>query len=564
MLENPLKAEQSAYEGADSTTPGGLQTARPWPVGFALCALCLVACFLLTVTPLMRIPDTVITLHLAPGAALALISSWLPRNPGGLNTSESAYSELFALLSLAFCFYGLAALLVRRRFATEDQRVVRAIIWLGALLAGAIYVVTPAMLSHDILVYASYSRVLATYHANPYFVPISAFPRDPFATHNYWSNVVSAYGPIWMLVCGCFGWLVSPNPGAYTIAFRLFALLFDLLNIWLIGRILQVMGRSARTVTLGMLLYAWNPLLLLESGLGGHNDGFMISFLLAGILLAASSERRGQTLQVRGYLPVIAALTLAALVKFTALPIIAAYLLFLACKAFRPTTSSPRELRQAWRSWQAAPPILAWSGFCGALIALLCYGPFWLGHSLRAIVDSFKTPPSSLYAENSFMRSVAEWQLRHPALHNGLLNLLSSRHFWDDLTIAGIALCLLVGTLQLWQKPTTRTFVVVALGTMCVVLLITPWFFAWYITWLIGLGIVCLPVRLNRVEAALLALVCTFSFSALFTYLFNGKLFGSHYYLVSLFTTIPPVCAFLLTLVLWKQARRDRTGARKQ
>ncbi|HXR65337.1 MAG TPA: hypothetical protein VN729_05410, partial [Ktedonobacteraceae bacterium] len=399
------------------------------------------------------------------------------------------------------------------------------------------------------------------YHANPYFVPISAFPQDPFATHNYWSNVISAYGPIWMLVCGLFGWLVSPNPNTYTVAFRLFALFFDLLNIWLIGRILQVMGRSARTVTLGMLLYAWNPLLLLESGLGGHNDGFMITFVLAGILLAANSERRGQMLQARGYLPVVVTLTLAALVKFTALPILAAFLLFLACKALRPTADSPRELRLALRDWRSALPIFAWSSLCAVLIALVCYGPFWLGHSLKTIVDSFKNTPSSLHAENSFMRSVAEWQLHHPALHNGLLNLLGSRHFWDDLTIAGIVLCLLLGTLRLWQKPTTRTFVVIALCTMCVVLLVTPWFFAWYITWLLGLGIACLPVRLNRVEAALLALVCTFSFSALFTYLFNGNLFGSHYYLVSLFTTIPPACAFLLTLILWKPVHHDRTGA---
>lgn len=562
MLENTLKAAQISEVSVNSAEPGQGLIRRRWLAGFLLCASGLVVCFLLTVTPLIRIPDSVLSLHLVAGTSLATLSSWLPRTPDGLNTTTSAYSELFGLLSLAFLCYGLAALLLRRAPVTEDQRAVRGIIWLGALLVGSIYVVTPAMLSHDILVYASYSRVLATYHANPYFVPIADFPQDPFAMHNYWSKVVSAYGPLWMLVCGLFGALLHPDQSTYTLAFRSFALLFDLLNIWLVGRILQVMGRSVRTVTLGMLLYAWNPLLLLESGLGGHNDGFMMAFVLIGILLASSSEKREQILQACGYLPVVVALTLAALVKFTALPLLAAYLLFLACKALRPTVTSQHALHLTARNWRRVWSIFACSVLIGVLIALAFYGPFWFGHSLTAIIGSFKSPPSSLYAENSFMRSISEWQHYHPTFHNSLLTLLDNRHFWDDLTIAGIALGLLLGVSRLWQKPTTRTFVVIALATMSVVLLITPWFFAWYITWLLGLGVVCLPVSLQRIEAALLALVYAFSFSALFTYLFNGNLFGSHYYLVSLFTTLPPTCAFLLTLALWKPARYAKVGAK--
>lgn len=564
MIEKSVKTEQAHYANLEATTSGIFLTRRRWPVGFILSALGLVACFLLTLTPLIRIPDAVLTLHLTPGTFLAQASSWLPRTLGGLNITESAYSELFGWLSLAFLCYGLGALLMRYQPVTDSQRALRGIIWLGALLSGAILVVTPAMLSHDILVYASYGRVIATYHANPYFVPISAFPHDLFATRNYWSGVVSAYGPVWMLICGLFGWLLSPDHDAYTLTFRLFALLFHLLNIWLVGRTLHVMGRSARTVTLGMLLYAWNPLLLLESALGAHNDGFMITFVLTSVLLAASAEKRGQTLHARGYLPVVMALTLAALVKFTALPILAVYLLFLACKALRPTFESPLILKQAWHNWRPTLLVLLSSGLAALFLVLLFYGPFWLGHSPTAIVNSFKSPPSSLYSENSFMRSIGEWKNHHPALRHGLLDFLANRHLWDGLTLASIILCLLSGSTRLWQKPTTRTFVVVSLAMMSLVLLITPWFFAWYITWLLGLGIICLPVRLNRIEAALLALVSVFSFSALFTYLFNGGLFGSHYYLVSLFTTIPPACAFLLTLILWKPVRNDKAGAKKR
>jgi hypothetical protein len=551
--------------GATKTVTSGSPLAKHgWLIRFAFSMIVLVACFLLATTPLTRIPDPVLRLNLPPGMFLSQAGSWLPSTPGAVKALPGAYGEFFALLSLAFLVYGLSAWRLRRSSPTSNQRATRSLIWLGALLVGSILIVTPATLSHDVIVYASYGRVMATYHANPYFVPISAFPHDPFAVHNYWSRVVSAYGPVWTLICGLFGWLLNPDINAYTIAFRLLAFGTDLLNIWLVGRTLQTMGRSERTVTLGMLLYAWNPLLLLESALGGHNDSLMITFILTGILLAARAEKRGSLLQARGYLPVTGALALAALVKFTALPILAAYVLFLACKALRAGSEEIRLGEALARNWQSALPVLLWTCLFALLLLLAFYGPFWSGHKLIDIVNSFKNPPSSRYAENSFMRSAGEWQRLHPNPPNGLLTLLGNRQLWDGLTMVCIALCLLVGATRLWRKPTTRMFVVISLATMSLVLLVTPWFFAWYITWLLGLGILCLPVRLNRAEYALLALVFAFSFSALFTYLFNGGLFGPDYYLVSFFTTIPPTCAFLLSLLLWKPVWNEKTGAKHQ
>src|SRR4029077_18157998 len=131
--------------------------------------------------------------------------------------------------------------------------------------------------------------------------------------------------------------------------------------------------RPPRVVTLGMLLYAWNPLVLLESSLGGHNDVFMLTFVLAGILLAVYAEQRGRSVLARGYLPVIIMLTLAALVKFTALPIVLAYLLFLTCKALRSSSDHVRA------DWHQAIRVLFWSTLTGLLVAFMFYGPFWLG-----------------------------------------------------------------------------------------------------------------------------------------------------------------------------------------
>jgi hypothetical protein len=532
-----------------------VQSDQRLPVGLLCCTGVFVLCALLSVTPLMRLPDAVLHLEIAPGAWLGVVSAWLPSGTGAQSVLISSYSELVFLLAVATFCYGWVALRVRRQSGTErERRLMRRCLWTGPVLVGLIYVVTPAMLSHDILVYASYGRVWAAHHANPYFIPIAAFPTDPFTHLDYWAKSVSAYGPIWTVVCGLCGWLLGAQPVAYVLTFRLFALAMHLLNTWLLGRILRLSGRSKRVTTLGMLLYAWNPLLLLESSLGGHNDGLMLTFILLGILLAVRAEKAGQLPRARGYLPPVVALTLAALVKFTALPILAVYLLLIAARTLRLYWPGAVNIR--WLLRVAGRLLLAL--FCSLLlilaVAALFYGPFWLGHSPHAIVSSFNSPPEARGAENSFMRSITDWERIHPTWKaTGLLLFLSTRANWNTINYALIALCLLVSACRLCLRPTVRTWVVCALGLLSLVLLVTPWFFSWYITWIIGLALTCLPMHRARFEAALLALTLTFSFSSLITYVFNTQLVGEQSYLASLCITIPPVCAFLLTLLVHRR-----------
>lgn len=544
---------------ASTTVPSVARTPLRACISFALCALALVLCVLLTVNPLTRIPDKAVSLHIALGSWLANAGYWLPSNLGLLHSpgdgpGSTAYVEFFFLLGLVALCYGLGAWLVQRRTCERDWHTLRLFIWAGATLAGIIYVFTPAMLSHDILVYISYGRVLAVHHANPYFTPIAHFPHDPFTALNFWADTVSLYGPIWIGLCWLCGQFVTPTLTAYTLAFRWLALALFLLNTWLVGRILQQMGRGARTVTLGMLLYAWNPLILLESGLGGHNDVLMMTFVLYAVLLLVRAEQRGQLLRPRGYLPPVVVITLAALVKIAALPVLASCLIFLFCKMMRSAPASARPFSQARTSWRSA----LLPGLCIlalSLVVLSLYGPFWFGHNVADILAGFRHAPSALYAENSFMHSALLWP--SPQLATTFpLTLLTSHAFWDTLSLLGVALCLLLGVGKLWSSPTTKTFVLVALSAFIPLLLTAPWFFSWYVTWIVSLAVICLPVRYSRVQTALLAFTFAFSCSVLLTYLFTNHepLFYSWDYLVGVITTLPPTCAFLLALVLWRPA----------
>src|SRR3989442_10593623 len=78
---------------------------------------------------------------------------------------------------------------------------------LGAVLAAvgvslALAVVAPVLLSRDVYSYAVYGRIFTLHGANPYVVPPSAFPSDPFVrvASREWIDSPSVYGPAFTLL----------------------------------------------------------------------------------------------------------------------------------------------------------------------------------------------------------------------------------------------------------------------------------------------------------------------------------------------------------------------------
>ncbi|HEY0755935.1 MAG TPA: hypothetical protein VGD98_18400 [Ktedonobacteraceae bacterium] len=544
----------SAY----SAVPPVVETGGRWPVGLGLCTLAFLFCILLTVTPLTRMPDPLFHLHIAWGSLLGVASQWLPANLGPTYQKSSASIEFFCLISLAFLCYCLSAFLVRRRVGERQLLTVRVCIWLGVTLAGAMYVITPGLLSHDTLVYAGYSRLLAVYHVNPYFVVFANFPHDPLVPFDQWSQVNAVYGPIWLLVCALPGFLLKPTLVSYVVAFRLIALLVHLLNTWLVARVLYERGCSRGTRTLGMLLYAWHPLILLESALNGHNDGFMLTFVLLGALLVTRAERRGELARARGYLPPLGALMLAVLVKFAILPVVAVYLLFLLFRALRPTLEGSSTGQMSRSNWRVAAWVLGCSCLVALLIALLGYAPFWAGRSLGAIIGSFTNNPASQYGENSLLRAVVNWLHLYPQQQaNPVWLFLSWRRVWDIINYLAIILYLVLAAGQFKKSQSVSALLAIMLAMMCLVLLITPWFFTWYVTWIVGLAVVCLPARRNRALWSCFFLALTFSYSALSLYLFNQNLLGPNGYLTIFSDLVPPLGAFLLCWYTYGRSRRS-------
>ncbi len=584
VAEPQLPAEQIARSEQTSTKPH-ISATRMMLLG----TLAFILCVLITVAPLHRLAGTTLLLQLQIGMLLAQVGTWLPSSLALATRPRAAFIstnsvEFLLLMALAFGIYGFCAWFLQRHASQNENHPILRLIWLGAIAAGLIFVVTPTMLSHDIFVYAGYGRLMAAHQANPYFVTLTHFPQDPFNASDDWKAATSAYGPIWLVVCSLVGFVLGTQALWYIIVFRLFALAAHLVNTFLVTSTLRTMGKPSRTVLAGTLLYAWNPLALLESGMGGHNDTFMVTFVLLGILLAARAERRDRLTSPRGYLPAIIAFTLATLVKFTAAPLIVLFLLMLAYRALRPKfsvnttgtigttgttdtidTIDTTQPRRTLLHWVQALKVTLIATGVSTVVGLIWYGPFWIGHSISEIVGSFSSPPSSRFSQNSIMRAMVNWNSAHTLpVHtwmHALVYLLSLHQLWSVVNFVTLAITLAIGAFWLWRSPTTTTLICSILLILGALLIVTPWFFSWYVVWLVGLAAVCFSSENNRIERALIVSALTFSASAFLTYLFRGyPPFGSWVGFTVLATIGPPLLVLLIFMLKRSYKHELATG----
>ena len=501
-----------------ASPPTQQQLSPRWQVALICCALAYVLCILVTTAPLYNI----VGLHTQfwISNAIVALDNWLhlPHDLGistdhYVSQQDTYYLEFLLPVLLAFAAYGLYAYLLQRTGPRSNHTFALRLIWLTIIVSGCIYLFTPASLSDDVYGYSSYGRLLSVHHANPYVISPSAFPQDPTYPLIHWKDAFAPYGPLWIVLSAVVGLISGPDRLEYLVAFRLIAFAAHLLNIWLVTATLRTMGRPSHTVALGTLLYALNPLVLLESSAGGHNDVFMLTFILLGLLLSARAERKGAT-RLRDSIPALVAFTLAGLVKLTAFPILAFPVLKLCWNIYKVTAPTTRTGRI--HRWGIALVAGLLASMVSIAFALVCYAPFWLGHSIQQIAFSFSSQPTENFDFNSFLAAISVWQRAHglPAF----LALFNSRHTWNVITVAAIALSVGLGAIWLWRAPTTRTVALAALTTLAAFLLVTPWFTDWYVTWLVGLAAVCLPVAHDRLGRSLFVLALTFSASAFLTY----------------------------------------------
>lgn len=249
-----------------------------------------------------------------------------------------------ALRFLMLCA-GLFAVyaVVFRAVKGVQSRAVEAFIFGAGSLFLVILLCAPVMLSTDVYAYAIYGRVLAIYGASPYAVSAPITAADPFMPLFGIDYLTSWYGPLWTLVSAGLAWLGGDRIGLTALLFRGLAVVSALGVAALLWSHLRrtAPARAAQ----GLVLFLWNPLLVIETGMSGHNDAFMLALVLLGVWL-----------HLRGWkATAVVAITLSVLVKFLTGPVLALYVLLV--------------LRQLG-SWRERVVFLARGGLAAGVVAV--------------------------------------------------------------------------------------------------------------------------------------------------------------------------------------------------
>ncbi len=156
------------------------------------------------------------------------------------------------------------------------------------IVAAAILVLAYPALSYDLFNYMTTAKVAFTYHENPYIVMPIEIPNEPNLAFTRAANKLALYGPVWLAITAIPHYLGLGNIWGTIIAFKFINALAYFGMVYLIYRI----TKSLKNV----LYFAFNPLVLIETLMSGHNDIFMMVFALLGLVLWNRKDTRSKVL----------------------------------------------------------------------------------------------------------------------------------------------------------------------------------------------------------------------------------------------------------------------------
>lgn len=285
---------------------------------------------------------------------LALLGPWVSL------TGLAVGLEVALLLCLFLPYIGVLRLL--RRCVAEPQ-VGRTVLVFGVLFQ-LTALCSRRLFSKDVFSYVLNGRIMAVHGGNPYLDVPARFPQDPFLPLVDWREVPSFYGPLWSLVSALFAAAGGEQLGVTLLMFRVLAAGAAVaagVMIWCLLR-----RSHPEYAAIGTALWAWNPLVIFESGVNGHND------VLLGALLVAAVAGLARRRAIVG----LVALAAAVLVKYSAAVLVPLYLIVLARRA-----GGPRERRR-----------IALGAGVAALLGMACFLPFVNGGRTLAVGALVSSP----------------------------------------------------------------------------------------------------------------------------------------------------------------------------
>lgn len=402
--------------------------------GFGLIIILCVA-FLLYAFVLV-LPYSLLTY--APSAPISL---------GEIADREVLPALLFLGMFLAqFGLYALAIAICRR----HAQAQLAPVILIGGVAMSLLLMLTYPIGASDAVEYVNHGEALAYHGLNPLVVPIVDVPGAAFVEHSVFLYVTPNYGPVWIWISALVVRIMGQESLALNLfGFKLVAILSYVALALLIHRILR--RRAPGDALAGLVFFAWNPLILYEFAVNGHNDAVMMALALLGILFW----------QQRRFLWMVAALTLSFLIKIPTILLLPLFLLAVARRQERG--------RDFWR-------ILG----VGGLLSLILIGAAYA--SLPDFAASLTNLSGRSHLFTHSLPTLVALMLRIGGLGES-----TAQAIVRAAAVAALGIWTVIQAWNVWQRP-SRVLGYAYNVILFLLLFITPWFQPWYVTWLVALA----------------------------------------------------------------------------
>lgn len=393
---------------------------------------------------------------------------------------------LLLLLVISFVLSLLAAQagrrVLREKLSPGSRRVLFGIIFILTAFFGVTFVFAPAAMTHEMFLYGTYGRLITAYHVNPLAASLTAFPHD--LLHKgliQGMAAVPAAGPVWIDICIPIVLLARDSVANVLLGFRLIGLVAHLVNALLIWSILAKLKPELRIGA--TVLYAWNPLVLLLSIAGMHQDVVVVLFiLLAIVFFQRNSPILGWVLVLLAALVNMLCLLLLPLI-FTLLP-----------KETRPFSTGRR--------------VLWWLSLIGvsALILVLAYAPYWQNWGITGLLGSLQ----HTFIQDSAANSVDAVLLNLPVKLPAWVAWLAAPPHWTIFAAITVGCLLLLGC---WLADKVEFVVLFSSWVMLALLVLLPTYWPWFV-------LLPLALALCATSGRTLLLVLLLTAGALLSYYF--------------------------------------------
>ncbi len=188
---------------------------------------------------------------------------------GYFNRPLSAF--IYILLIILFFNIYLGFLVMARTGQINQKNA-----WKLIIISAFILAFSYNAFSHDLFNYIFDAKIVTYYHQNPYLHKALDFSADPMLSFMHWTHRTYPYGPAWLVLTVPLSFLGFNFFIPTFVFFKLLMTLGYLGTTYYIGKILQKI--SPKDYLWGIIFFALNPLVIIESLVSAHLDIVMLFF----------------------------------------------------------------------------------------------------------------------------------------------------------------------------------------------------------------------------------------------------------------------------------------------